>query len=74
MQNELKPCPLCGGTVKLAEISIEGDDDCTVYSAKIECGCGLSFERKWTEIKAKDGYIKLQEDIFTAWNRRKENA
>lgn len=70
MSNELSPCPLCGNAVKLAEINIESDDVCTVYSAKIECGCGLSFEREWTEMKAKNGHIKLQEDIFTVWNEK----
>lgn len=63
---ELKPCPLCGKPVHITEHRVEISDNITKYSAKIECLCGLTFEREWIEAK---GCIH-NEDIITAWNRR----
>ena len=72
-RNQLKPCPLCGGMVRLTEITTGtpyNNGQHTDHSATLECDCGLSFTREWTEINATDGIIKVEEDIFTAWNRR----
>ena len=74
----LNPCPLCGHTVRIVECSLG-----TPYfnngamwrdvSAKIKCSCGLTYERKWTEIMRPSGVFEAfygYEDITTAWNMR----
>lgn len=64
---ELKPCPLCGGYVRMTEFMARPYDMYTEFSAIIECDCGLTFERDWT---AGRGVI-FDEDIVTLWNERK---
>ena len=74
----LKPCPLCGRIVGIAEMTIG-----TMYrnagtlfqecNATINCACGLSYERSWTEYMDSGRVWKVypcDEDIVTAWNRR----
>ena len=71
MPNELKPCPLCGGKVELEGISFAYLGASTeVHYAKIQCQCGLTFEKEWERRTTLDGYVNLSEDIITAWNRR----
>lgn len=75
-ETELKPCPLCGSAVKITEIRLGtpyNNGNNVDYSATIECVCGLSFEKEWTIITAKDGAVYTSEDICTAWNRRANN-
>ena len=65
---ELKPCPLCGGRVDITEFIAKGSEPAE-YSAKIECRCGLTFEREWMP---GEGHVELlrNDDIITAWNKR----
>lgn len=72
--NVLKPCPICGASVEINEFR-EGTryGNNVDYAAKIECCCGLSFEKEWTEINAADEIIKVEDDIFSAWNKRSAN-
>lgn len=64
-------CPLCG---RLPNLNIKAGTaynkgTCIGYHGEIECECGLSLEREWTKMRAKDGYILSDEDVFAAWNR-----
>ena len=65
---EIKPCPLCGGRVAITEFIAKGGEPAE-YSAKIQCRCGLTFEREWMPT---EGYVELlgNDDIITAWNKR----
>ena len=56
MQNELKPCPFCGGEVRL-------DEAYSCQDAVIYCdGCNMVFTL--------DDCIATKEQIAEAWNRR----
>jgi glutamine synthetase type III len=71
--NILNPCPLCGGEVKLQEITAGhsyNDGKNVDHYARIECICGLSLEREWTTIRCKDGIVFRDEDIFTFWIKK----
>lgn len=67
---QLKPCPLCGCSVGIAEISSSPCDMYTEWYAKIECSCGLTFEREW--MQAQGGI--LGENIITLWNKRSDET
>ena len=71
MMTPLNKCPLCG---RLPNLNIKAgtaynNGTCIDYHGEIECECGLLLEREWTKMRAKDGYILRDEDVFTAWNR-----
>lgn len=78
---EMKPCPLCGRPVRVAHMIIGtirhvGGAEFMECSAKIECACGLSFEKDWTEYAYNGMPFQLypgNEHIVTAWNRRVSN-
>ena len=67
---ELKPCPLCGRKVAVTVYDVKHGLLRTEYSARIECDCGLTFEREWVDLI---GYTTVlnNNDIVTAWNNRK---
>lgn len=67
-KDALKPCPLCGMSVRITEFDVCREGEATNWFAKIECGCGLTFERHWMTSR---GY-KLDADIVKLWNERKE--
>lgn len=72
----LKPCPLCGHSARLTELKI-GSTYCgnrQDVSATIECPCGLTFEKEWTEVVGDKGVTIIGESIVPAWNRRISNA
>lgn len=65
---ELKPCPFCGHRVGITEFTAKGGEP-GEYSAKIQCRCGLTFEKEWL---VSERYLTPgNEDIITAWNNRK---
>lgn len=63
----LKPCPLCGAEARITESRLSMDN---VAYAKIECACGLTFEKEWYNARVKDGFVILNDNICIAWNRR----
>ena len=69
---ELLPCPVCGNSVRITETSVRHYGDRADYEAKIECSCGLTFEKEWiVEFRPnKTGVIIFNPDIETAWNTR----
>lgn len=71
---ELKVCPICGEIVHITETKIGtpyNNGQSIDYYAKIECLCGLTFEREWVYNKASNGTVKLQDDIFDVWNNQR---
>jgi hypothetical protein len=65
-KDALEPCPLCGRPVRLTEFTVRNTEPYSEYSAKIECSCGLTFEKEWIQGQ---GCI-FDEDIITLWNKR----
>lgn len=82
MQNELNPCPLCGGKANIEEMDISWN----FTRCKIVCiNCGLTLD--WTQHFATEEVIDpatgvifdkkaviLSLSPFQAWNRRIDNA
>lgn len=70
----LKPCPLCGNKVDITElcmnIATTGRHQGEMNYAKIECSCGLTFEKEWFAADPKDGFVIKNDNIYTAWNCR----
>lgn len=81
MQNELKPCPFCGGKAEVSMIEIRSD----ITNTTIICsGCRVTLE--WTQefytCEIKDPIsgelldvrrVPHNESAYEAWNRRIEN-
>lgn len=67
---ELLPCPFCGRPVCITELTVENHPAGNYYEAKIECGCGLTFEREWIDAHGLSEVVIFNEDIATAWNTR----
>ena len=69
---ELKSCPFCGYPVHITESKIRYYENRADCEAKIECGCGLTFEKEWIfEYKPNGQSVLLyNDDIVTAWNKR----
>lgn len=78
MQNELKPCPFCGGTPKLQVVS--NGYSVGEFNAVFEVGChNCKIEFKSTSCwQIKNGYPEIvqdgYEDVISKWNRRVDNA
>lgn len=81
MQNDLKPCPLCGHEAVMAEVDLRTDH----IRTKIVCsGCGLELNHNQefmihevkdpvTGVVLKMTRIALNESAAYVWNRRVEN-
>ena len=69
---ELKSCPFCGNAVQITESNIRHYGNRADCEAKIECSCGLTFEKEWiVEYKLNGQSVNLyNDDIVTAWNTR----
>ncbi len=69
---ELLPCPFCGNVVHITEISVRYYGNRADYEAKIECSCGLTFEKEWIVqfTPQKTSVLISNVDIETAWNTR----
>ena len=57
---ELKPCPFCGGTIKLDE------DDFYMFCCD-KCGAGITFAKELEDGTATDC---TKEESIEKWNRR----
>lgn len=62
----MKPCPLCGRQVRMTESRVISGNKFDEYSAKIECACGLTFEKEWIQGQG----VIFDEDVITLWNKR----
>lgn len=69
---ELLPCPFCGNAVHITETNVRHYGDRADYEAKIECFCGVTFEKEWiVEFKPNNQSVLISDvDIVTAWNTR----
>lgn len=69
---ELLPCPICGNIVHITEITVRHYGNRADYEAKIECSCGLTFEKEWIVqfTPTNEGVLISNVDIETAWNTR----
>ena len=75
MNDELLPCPFCGGEVTISEGSYDydGGDRWYVYSADVVCSCGctLHVDNAWPK-----EYVSEEHSLdfaIAAWNRRDES-
>ncbi len=69
----LKPCPICGKSVYLVEINTELiniDSDSLLNHGRIECRCGLTFEKMWYSAISENVNFVNTYDIYEAWNNR----
>lgn len=73
---ELKPCPFCGGSVRIAKA---GDNSMlwwfvTRGIGDDKCGCSLFMESDDFPINApSEEKVQLKHDLIEAWNRRAED-
>ena len=74
---ELKPCPFCGGSVRVAKAG----DSCMLWwvitrgKGDDRCRCRLFMESEDFHIKAPvEEKIQLKHDLIEAWNRRATNG
>lgn len=64
---KLKPCPFCGGYIKVME---RVENVVTVYT-KAECaGCGMEFEYDQDFIFSRKARVAINDCFETAFNRR----
>lgn len=64
MSEELKPCPFCGGEIKLDE------DDFYMFCCD-KCGAGITFAKELEDGTATDCNKK---ESIEKWNRRANNG
>ena len=73
MENELKPCPFCGGEAKFIEERNSNWNNESRFTARCtnpDCGARIvkminQYDPEWSE---------LVEGFFTRWNRRAEDG
>lgn len=78
MNEELKPCPFCGGTV---EIAMGGDSHSKFFlfvtrgTAPDACECRVFMEsRHCVQDRFDNRREELEKDLIAAWNRRADNG
>lgn len=71
--DELKTCPICGSSVSIKELHIGRvySDNRQDFSARLKCGCGLTFEHEWITQNGEPAFGTC--DFATVWNRRAGN-
>ena len=75
--DKLKPCPLCGGEARIADVSISYSSD-HVNVVCSACGLTLPWHREYAIHEVFDTMgmrvaierVALNESAFEAWNRR----
>ena len=76
MNNELKPCPFCGGSPKLSDWYDRGDT-CHSWLAVIVHGCTENCEKYLgASVRFQAGGKTMDEaikNVINAWNKRAEN-
>lgn len=70
----LKPCPLCGREVELAECWVRNFNRGREYTATVKCDCGVSFVKTWTEYASAEDSVITDKNIFDAWNERADTV
>jgi hypothetical protein len=69
-ENELKPCPFCGGTnLKAGAFSVSAD--CYI---RCECGANIELEVPWGKMNVKEHDEACRQALEKAWNRRAEGG
>lgn len=72
---ELKPCPFCGGQVRIAVTGFHSQK-CMfitrgVDESKKNCTCNLFMESKGYSSSSPDNKVeKIKEELVKAWNKR----
>ena len=70
-ESKLKPCPFCGGWVKLVErIEVRSHIDTTVCCT----GCHMEFSYSQDFGISKAARVALNEPFEECWNRRADNG
>lgn len=79
MNDELKPCPFCGGQATIREYSV-GHKGNGTFTASYKCGCekcNISFTRE-SEFVLEKGLQKFirngYDQVKELWNRRVNNG
>lgn len=76
MAEELKPCPFCGGEVRIALMK---DDVCRWFVTRSvsaeSCSCRVFMEsRSFDESYSKEQVERIKSELVDAWNRRAERT
>ena len=74
---ELKPCPFCGGEVKIYTCDKASSFDCwfTVgVTGKNGCDCRYSMNSQLFNAADKDARERARQQLVGAWNRRADNG
>jgi len=75
MNENLKPCPFCGGMAILSQVTRKGHGGCDLFSWNVYCReCNVKTPIREDEAVRDDGGIRLvkdgRSDSISAWNRR----
>lgn len=75
MNEELKPCPFCGGEAILSKTTRHGNGGCDLFTWDIGCGiCGAKVPNCGDVAIRDDGGIRLTQDgrksVIAEWNER----
>ena len=65
--NELKPCPFCGGYIRLLAWMDTVDE---IFTEAECCQCGMNFRYRQYFSYSKHNRVAIDESFEKAWNRR----
>lgn len=71
MENELKPCPFCGGAIRVNSII----DKELYIDVECECdNCNMTFSHSQSFVVSKNERVSPHDSFFEVWNRRCTNG
>lgn len=75
MENNLKPCPFCGGTAIVENSKIDCYFAYTEFDVTVKCTCcGANINKKWIKTNHPLLVSSNADTVYDLWNRRVNNG